>query len=305
MEYVKELDHFELNSTSVITLGKFDGVHRGHRKLIGRVKEIGRQKDLKTVIFTFDISPQVRMGAMKASMLMTNRERYNILRSMGVDTLVECPFTDTVRNMEAEEFVRSILIGQLHAAAIVVGADFHFGRGRSGNPEFLRRMGRQCGFAVEVLAKEKDGERDISSSYIREELTAGHMEKVGNLLGNPYFISGKVIHGRHLGHSLGFPTINQIPEPDKMLPPRGVYVSMTKVAGKRYQSVTNIGKKPTVKGKEVGVETYLLQCDQNLYGQDAVVEILSYRRPEQKFHSVEELKAQLRRDVRDAQAFFE
>ena len=175
MEYVKELDHFELNSPSVITLGKFDGVHKGHRKLIGRVKEIGRQKDLKTVIFTFDISPQVRMGAMKASMLMTNRERYNILRSMGVDTLVECPFTDTVRNMEAEEFVRSILIGQLHAAAIVVGADFHFGRGRSGNPEFLRRMGRQCGFAVEVLAKEKDGERDISSSYIREELTAGHI----------------------------------------------------------------------------------------------------------------------------------
>ena len=100
MEYVKELDHFELNSPSVITLGKFDGVHRGHRKLIGRVKEIGRQKDLKTVIFTFDISPQVRMGAMKASMLMTNRERYNILRSMGVDTLVECPFTDTVRNMD-------------------------------------------------------------------------------------------------------------------------------------------------------------------------------------------------------------
>mgnify|MGYP004449588721 CR=1 FL=1 len=304
MDYIKNLNHFKLNRSSVITVGKFDGIHKGHRKLISRVKEIGRQRGLKTVIFTFDISPQIRVSTMKESMLMTNQERYNILYSIGVDMLVECPFTDSVQNMEAEEFVRSIMIEQLHASVIVVGSDFYFGRERSKNSEFLCRIGREYGFVVEVLEKEKDGERDISSSYIREELTGGHMEKVEQLLGHPYFIKSKILYGSYLGHSLGFPTINQIPASEKMLPPRGVYVSVTKVAAKWYHSVTNIGKKPTVQGRNVGVETYLFQCDQNLYGREAVVEILSYRRPECKFHSLEELKAQLRRDLQDAQDFF-
>ena len=305
MEYVKKLDDFELKGQSVITLGKFDGVHRGHKKLIHRVQKIGREQGLKTVIFTFDVSPQARMGAIKAGMLMTNQERYQILKAMGLNVLVECPFTDAVRNMTAEDFVKDILMKRLHGAAIVVGADFHFGQGRSGNPEFLCRMGRQLGFEVEVLAKEKDGDREISSSYIREELTAGHMEKVNDLLGKPYYISGKILHGRHLGHSLGFPTINQIPEQGKLLPPKGVYISRTRVAGQCYQSITNIGKKPTVRGKEMGVESYLFQCSKNLYDQEACVELLSYRRPEQKFNSTEELKSQLYRDVQDAREYFE
>jgi riboflavin kinase/FMN adenylyltransferase len=303
LEYIKELEAIRTDIPSVVTLGKFDGVHRGHRKLIGRVLELGRQHGYRTVVFTFDISPQVRMGSAKANMLMTNEERRLFLKKMGVDVLVECPFTDQVRNMEAEDFVDQVLCGKLKMACAVVGTDFHFGRGRRGNPEFLRRTGLQNGFSVEILQKEKEGARDISSTYIREELEAGRMEQVNRLLGYPYFICGKIVHGRHKGHSFGYPTINQIPAPEKLLPPWGVYVSRTRIGGKTYNSVTNIGKKPTVKGKEVGAETYLFGCSENLYGQEARVELLSFQRPERKFESVEALIAQLHRDAEEAEEY--
>lgn len=303
MEYINSIDAIQLHKPGVVTLGKFDGVHRGHQKIIHRVQEIGRQEGYRSIVFTFDVSPQVQMGARKAQMLMTNRERREILHSMGVDLLVECPFTDQIRNMEAEDFVADVLLGRLGAKAIIVGADAHFGRGRRGNPDFLLKMGRQCGFGVEVIEKERDGGRDISSSYVREELAAGHMEKVNELLGYPYFISGCVVHGRHLGHDLGFPTINQVPELGKMLPPRGVYISQTRIEGRLYRGVTNIGTKPTVKGKEMGVETHLFDCSQNLYGKAATVQLLSFRRPEQKFSSREMLVQQLRRDIQDAREY--
>ena len=301
MEYVKRLEDIKVKKSGVVTLGKFDGVHRGHRKLIERVLQIGKKEDCETAVFTFDVSPQVRMGSAKAKMLMTNEERRSLLKEIGVDLLVECPFTEAVQNMEAEEFVEKVLIGRLRMKYAVVGTDFHFGRGRRGNPEFLRRMGKEMDFSVEIVQKEKDGSRDISSTYVREELEAGRMENVRRLLGYPFFVSGKIVHGRHKGHSFGYPTINQVPEPEKLLPPWGVYTSRTRVGGKLYNSVTNIGKKPTVRGKELGAETYLFDCDENLYGLEARVELLSFQRPERKFESEQALMAQLRRDAEEAQ----
>ncbi len=303
MEYINSIDAIQLHKPGVVTLGKFDGVHRGHQKIIHRVQEMGRQEGYQSIIFTFDVSPQVHMGDRKGQMLMTNRERREILHSMGVDLLVECPFTDQIRNMEAEDFVTDILLGRLGAKAIIVGTDAHFGRGRRGNPDFLLKMGRQWGFHVEIIEKERDGGREISSSYVREELAAGRMEKVNDLLGYPYFISGCVVHGRHLGHALGFPTINQIPDPGKMLPPKGVYISQSRIEGRLYRGVTNIGTKPTVKGKDMGVETHLFDCSQNLYGKAATVQLLSFRRPEQKFSSQDLLVQQLRRDIEDAREY--
>ena len=183
MEYVKRLEDIKVKKSGVVTLGKFDGVHRGHRKLIERVLQIGKKEDCETAVFTFDVSPQVRMGSAKAKMLMTNEERRSLLKEIGVDLLVECPFTEAVQNMEAEEFVEKVLIGRLRMKYAVVGTDFHFGRGRRGNPEFLRRMGKEMDFSVEIVQKEKDGSRDISSTYVREELEAGRMENVRRLLG--------------------------------------------------------------------------------------------------------------------------
>lgn len=304
MRYIRKTLEFEAEKPSAVTLGKFDGVHRGHMRLINRILEIGKKDDLETVIFTFDISPQVRLGQKKPQMLLTNQERREHLYKRGIQTLIECPFTPEVMNMEAEEFIQKILVEKLRVRTLVVGPDFHFGHGRRGTPEMLERMGKEYGFSVEVLPKVMDGGREISSTYIREELARGNMEKVNELLGYPFTIPGEVVRGRQLGRTMGIPTINQIPGEDKMLPPRGVYASRTKIVGKEFYGITNIGVKPTVLEKFVGVETYLFDCDLNLYGECAQVELYHYQRPEQKFDSVDALKCQLKRDTRHGKEYF-
>ena len=304
MEYIQEVEQYTGTERCVVTLGKFDGVHKGHRKLISRVKEIARDHGWKTAVFTFQVSPQVCMGARRPKMLMTNEERREILRELDVDLLFECRFTEKIRSMEPEDFVREILLDRLRVSAVVMGTDFHFGKDRKGDSEVMRQLGEKYGFLVEILPKEKYRGKEISSSYIREELAQGHMEKITELLGQPYFITGEIVHGRHLGHSLGFPTINQIPDPVKMTPPWGVYYSRTLVAGRWYQGISNIGIKPTVGGTAVGLETYLFDCTLDLYGQMARVELLSFRRPEEKFADINELKEQMDRDIQAADNYF-
>ena len=304
MEYIQELDEYNGTDPCVVTLGKFDGVHKGHRKLIARVKEIAREHGWRTAVFTFQVSPQVCMGARRPKMLMTNEERKEVLRELDVDLLFECRFTEKIRAMEPEDFVREILLERLHVSAVVMGTDFHFGKDRAGNSEVMKQMGEKYGFLVEVLSKERYQGKEISSSYIREELALGHMEKIAELMGQPYFITGEIVHGRHLGHTLGFPTINQIPDPVKMTHPWGVYYSRTLVAGRWYPGISNIGMKPTVGGTAVGLETYLFDCSLDLYGQTARVELLSFRRPEEKFADIDELKEQMDRDIQAADLYF-
>ncbi|QOV18299.1 bifunctional riboflavin kinase/FAD synthetase [Blautia liquoris] len=304
MEYIKNTLNFETRSPSVITLGKFDGVHLGHRKLINRILEIGKRDGLLTVIFTFDASPQVTLGYRKPQTLLSNEERRQRIESFGVDTLIECPFVPQIRNMEPEEFITQILVKKLQVKAVVVGSDFHFGKNRRGNPFMLSQMGKKYGFAVEVLNKVKDGGREVSSTYIREELLEGHMEKVHMLLGYPYMIIGDIIHGHKLGRQIGMPTINQVPKPEKLLPPRGVYASVARIDGQEFYGVSNIGIKPTVQEKFVGVETYLFDCDLDLYGKEACVCLLHYQRPEVKFDSIEELRIQMNKDKEIGKKYF-
>lgn len=304
MRYIRKTLNYEAEMPSVITLGKFDGVHRGHMRLINRILEIGKKDDLETVIFTFDVSPQVSLNQKKPQMLLTNEERRKRLHRQGIHTLIECPFVPEIRDMEAEDFIRKILVKNLQVKALVVGPDFHFGHGRRGTPEMLDRMGKEYGFTVEVLDKVMDGDREISSTYIREELSKGNMEKVNELLGYPYTLTGEVIHGHQLGRTIGVPTINQIPGEGKLLPPRGVYASRTRIAGKEFHGITNIGIKPTVLEKFVGVETYLFDCDMDLYGEKAKVELYHYQRPERKFESVDALKMQLQKDEKRGKEYF-
>ena len=304
MEFVTDIREYTSDRPCVVTLGKFDGVHRGHRKLIGRVWRLARANGWKASVFTFDIPPQVSLGRRPMLQVMTNAERRALLRDMNMELLVECPFTPEIRSMEAEQFVRLFLLDRLHVKAVVVGSDFRFGKDRKGTPELLEKMGEKYGFSTEVIPKEQYEGEDISSSLIREEIRKGNMEKAAELLGYPYFISGDIVHGRHLGHSLGFPTINQLPEEKKLLPPNGVYVSRTKIGGKMRQGVSNVGVKPTVSGTSMSVETYLFDCSEDLYGQAARVELLSWRRPEQKFGSLEELKNAIDRDIQDADRWF-
>lgn len=304
MKIIQDLTDFEIEGESVITLGKFDGVHRGHRKLICRVCERAKQESRKAVVFTFSVPPQVSMGERAPYMLMTNDERRNFLRRMNVDVLVECPFTEALRIMEPEKFVQEILQDRLHMKGCVTGTDFRFGKDRKGTPAFLKTLGEKKGFYTEILPKELEDGKEISSSRIRQEVQEGDMEETQKLLGYAYSVSGEIVHGRHLGHTLGFPTINQIPPSEKLLPPRGVYFSRTEVAGKVYQGISNIGVKPTVDGSVLGIETYLFDCSLDLYGMEARVELLHFRRREKKFDSLDQLKMQMEKDIASADLYF-
>ena len=274
MYIIKDSFDFTVNHGTVITLGKFDGVHRGHQALIGRVKayaashkSLGRSP--KTVVFTF---------MMNHYTLLTVEERREIIGNMGIDILVECPFVPMIITMEAEDFVRKILVEQMQVCHLVVGEDFRFGYGRRGDVAMLRELGRRYDFTVEVVDKVTDEEGRISSSRVR----------------------------RRIGRAIGFPTTNLIPDGSKLLPPNGVYFVRTRIGGRDYNGVTNIGTKPTVDGHFLGVETYLYDCDDgtDLYGQKQRVELLHFSRPEKKFSNIDDLKAQIAMDRENGAVYF-
>ncbi|MCI5700392.1 MAG: bifunctional riboflavin kinase/FAD synthetase [Lachnospiraceae bacterium] len=295
MKRIKGTLHFQEDAEHVVTLGKFDGLHRGHQALIERVMTYDRKR-AKKAVFMFDIAPM---------MLLSKKERRLVLENAGIDLLIECPFVPELITMDPELFVRKMLVKQLHAVHLVVGKDFRFGYERSGDVELLKTLGPKYGFTVEVLDKVMDGDREISSTYIREELAKGNMEKVNELLGYEFFVTGEIVHGRRVGRTLGVPTTNLIPPKGKLLPPNGVYTTRTTAGDKTYYGMTNIGNKPTVDGHFIGVETYLFDCDEELYGEQEKVRLQHYLRPEVKFDSLEELKQQLQKDEVAVRAFFE
>lgn len=290
---IRELSGF---GRTAVTLGKFDGVHRGHKKLICRILE-KKAEGLETVIFAFDASRH---------MLYTKEERRERLAKMGIDCLIECPLDEQIRHMTPRAFVKDILVDCLHVAHIAVGEDFRFGYERKGNPQLLLQMGKEEGFTVDVFPKEMDRGREISSTYVREQLNEGNLPKVNELLGDVFFVTGEVLHGRGLGHRKLFPTTNLVPPREKLLPPNGVYVTISDFGEKRFGGITNIGYKPTVGGEEfIGVETYLFHCKENLYGKKSRVYFLEFLRPERKFDSLLQLKEQLKKDIAKGMAYFE
>ncbi len=297
MRYYNKLEDIIQEKNTVITLGKFDGIHRGHQKLLNEVHRLSHEKDLQTVLFTFDVSPQTRIGKRDYCVIVTNSEKKELVEKFGIDIMIECPFTDQVRNMEAEAFVEDILVNRLKAKALVIGDDFGFGKGRKGTPEFLKAGEKKYGYTVDIIEKEKDGDRDISSTYVREELIKGDIEKANELLGYRFFVEGEIIHGMHIGTGLGFPTINIVPDKEKILPPNGVYATITEVEGREYHSITNIGVKPTVDGKTLGVETFIYDFEGSLYGKKAYIKLLKFIRNEKKFASIDELKKQVDKDI--------
>ena len=297
MEYLTIRDgQFPKLGNSAVTMGKFDGVHRGHRKLIRRILQEKEETGAPAVVLAF-VSDK--------KMIFTKAERRDLLERMGVDYLLECPLDDRIKHMKAENFVRQVLVGDLHISRAVVGEDFHFGYERKGTPEFLEKYGRRAGFDTEILSKEMDGDRKISSTYVREELIRGNMEKTAELLGCDFYVSGTVEHGRGMGHRTFFPTANIIPPQEKLLPPNGVYITVSGFGAEVYPGITNVGYKPTVGEDFIGVETFLFNCEKNLYGRNCTVQFKKFLRPEHKFSSFEALKAQIARDIEKGRKFFQ
>lgn len=302
IELTKEYtpDEFIINRKSAIAIGKFDGVHKGHEKLLAKLKEFGSH-GYTTVVFTFDGSLTEFFTGKKSGVLSTKKEQEEILRDLGIDVLARYPVNADSVAVSPADFVRDYLVAKLNAGVIIAGYDCSFGAKGAGDVALLKEMGKQHDFEAFVIDKvvEEGSNIEISSTYVRSEVLKGEMEHVTRLLGEPYSICGRVAHGRKLGKAvLSMPTVNLIPEPEKLLPPFGVYYSRVHVGTNIYRGITNIGRKPTVNDTlAVTAETYIYDFDDDLYGEHIKVDLLGFKRPEMKFASIEELKKQMRQDM--------
>ena len=297
MKYISKTLDFQIKEPTAVTLGKFDGLHRGHELLMNTVLEYSKNENVASVAFTVDIPPRNKVEEIVANVLTTNEEKQYIFEQRGIDYLIECPFTVEVMSMEPKAFIEWIARA-LNMKYVVVGDDFRFGYNRSGDYQTLQQYESEFGYKTIVLDKLKDSNRDISSTYVREKIADGNIKKANQLLGYRYFIKSEIVHGKKLGRRIGIPTINMILPADKLLPPNGVYVTEVLVDGHSYMGVTNVGCKPTVSSENiVGVETYIDNFNQDIYGEKIVVSFIDFIRPELKFSSVDELKEQMLSDI--------
>lgn len=302
MKCIRSTTEFRIDADTAISLGKFDGLHTGHKLLLDCLLQ-QKLRGRKTVVFSFDVPPRQRLEQTKQLVLTTNEEKAAMLERMGVDYFIECPFTEEMMHMSAEDFL-AMLVERFHVKYIVAGKDFRFGHNRRGDYKMLQSLSRVYAYEVVILEKKRWESREVSSTFIREEIMAGNMEAAEALLGYPYFIEGEVIYGRQLGRTIGVPTVNLQPQPEKLLPPFGVYVARVWIGEQMYYGVANVGRKPTVGEKNpIGVETHILDFHGNLYGNCIRVEFLHFVRAERRFPSVETLKRQLQNDIETARRY--
>ncbi|MCM1045877.1 MAG: riboflavin biosynthesis protein RibF [Candidatus Gastranaerophilales bacterium] len=300
MEIITGTDNFYLEKETAVAMGKFDGVHIGHRRLLEEI--LGqREKGLAACVFTFEPSPAVLFGLGDGRVLTTREEKRLLFERMGVDVLIEYPLSDRTAGMSPEDFVTNVLAGQVNARFVAAGTDLSFGAKGRGDAALLTQMADSFDWEVKIIKKICLDGQEVSSSLVRGRLEQGDMALVERLLGMPYPIVGTVIAGNRIGRTLGFPTINLLPAPNKLLPPNGVYLSDAVCRGRRYQALSNIGCKPTVSEEmAVGVESYLYDFSEEVYGEQVEVYLRAFRRPEKKFDSLEALKEQLAQDIRQA-----
>ncbi|MBP3620364.1 MAG: bifunctional riboflavin kinase/FAD synthetase [Lachnospiraceae bacterium] len=281
-------ENANLNNTAV-ALGKFQGLHKGHMLLIGEVLRLSYEEDLNSVVFTIDMPQE------KAINLPV--ERYHILEDCGIDYNVSCEFSKEFASMSPREFVENILINKLDAKYVVVGTDFRFGNKRAGDVSLLKSYGEEYGFFVVAIDKLAIDDIIVSSTYIRELISVGNMKAVSRYMGRDYFINGKVMRGKQLGRTIGFPTANIIPDSSKLLPPFGAYYTEVEVEGSIYKAITNVGNNPTIdENNHITVEANIIEFSDDIYDKDITIYFIDFIRGEMKFTDIEELKKQLEID---------
>lgn len=300
MLYFDDITEYD-GAECAIMLGKFDGLHTGHRALL---KEMRRNCGLlRKTILTFDA-----MQYSERRELFTKREKRLICEEAGLDAYLNVPFTDKIRRMPPKDFLKDFLVGKCHAKQIYVGENWRFGYNRTGNTGLLKETGPELGIEVFVLPETvSENRKPVSCTDIRSFITDGRTEEAALLLGSPYFVAGSTKPGRRLGTKMHFPTLNLYPEAGKLLPKNGVYITETRIGGRLYPSVTNVGTKPTVTDDlQVVVETHLLdeKAGEIGYFTDIAVYFRRMLREEKRFVSVEELSAQIGRDKTSASEFF-
>jgi riboflavin kinase/FMN adenylyltransferase len=299
MQVEEELARFSPEKDMLITVGVFDGVHLGHRYLISNLVSRAKQQGLLSGVVTFKQHPRELLSPhSRPSYLTTLAEREQLLKREGVDMVIALSFTRELADLTAREFA-SLLKKYLRLRGLVIGPDFALGKNREGNITTLSALGSEMGFTVtSVEPKKLDGEV-ASSTAIRNALSDGNMQKVTRLFGHPFSLQGKVTTGEHRGVGMGFPTANIDVDAQQALPPDGVYATWAYVEGKKYQSMTNIGRRPTFGAhNKRTIEVYILSYDQEIYGKDLKIELVERLRGEKKFENVEALKKQIAEDVK-------
>jgi riboflavin kinase/FMN adenylyltransferase len=295
-----EMRRGSLDRPLALVIGKFDGVHRGHQALIRRLQEEAATRGLATGAVVLHPSPITVLRPGTPALYITGLdERIDLLYELGLDTVVPVTFTSELAQSSAEEFARC-LREDLQMALLVAGPDLALGRGREGTPERMRELGKQLGFEVVIVPFESLGAEKIGSRAVHEALAAGNVREVARLLGRPFSLSGPVVKGAMRGRTIGIPTANIAIGADRELPASGVYATRAHLGDHSYCSVTNIGRRPTFDDGAPSVETYILDFDADIYGQELRVDLISMLRGEAKFDSVEALKTQIAHDVEAA-----
>lgn len=292
----------------VIALGFFDGVHLGHGALLRRVREVATQKGYIPAALTFDHHPKDLIpGAERVPLINTPEDREGLMRGLyGMEEVIVLPFDAHMRDMNWRDFVTELLVGQYDAAHLVAGHDFHFGRRGEGDPERLRALCSELGLGCDIIGKvELDGVT-VSSTYIRELIGGGELERAARFLGHPHVLSGPVVHGKQLGRTIGIPTSNLIVPEGVLMPRFGVYATRVWVGETPYLAVTNVGVRPTVEDSHrVTVEPWILDFEGDLYDREIRVEFYKRLRPERKFASIEELRRTILKNADETRAYFE
>ena len=304
MRVFESLDFSEKFVNPVLTIGNYDGLHLGHRRIIGRIQEKARDLNGTSMLMTFHPHPLTILRPDKCIGLITPLHvKKRLIEEAGIDVLIIIPFTDDFRHITPEAFVANLLVKKLGIKGLIVGYDFKFGKEGKGNVEFLAVHSTEYGFFFEIQgAITFDGEK-IGSNRIRKMIQEGDVGKAALHLDRPYMIEGTVVKGDGRGRTIGFPTINLKTE-FPLIPKRGVYITDVDVGGKRYPAVTNIGYNPTFDGQSLTIETYILDFSGDLYDQEIALYFLERIRDEVRFSSVDELKERIWKDVDTARKYF-
>jgi len=295
---VQSISNYDKKHLTAITIGTFDGVHIGHRKILEHLINDAKKTGLRSTVLTFFPHPRmVLQKDTKISLLNTIQEKIKILERIGLDYLIIHPFTLEFSRLSSTEFVRDILVNELKAKKIIIGYDHRFGRNRNANIQDLFAFGNTFNFEVEEIAAQEIDDVSVSSTKIRNALLEGDIKTANQYLGYNYMLTGDVKKGKGLGRQLNFPTANLlIAEEYKLIPKNGVYVVKSILNDKLYYGMMNIGFNPTVDGSSKSIEIHFFDFNADLYEQNIQVDILERIRDEHKFNSLEELKAQLLKD---------
>lgn len=297
MDIIKSIWDVNNVEESVVTIGKFDGLHNGHKVLIKKAVESSKKRRIKSVVFTFANHPANYFNNHSVKNIITDKDKMKKLNYLGIDIVVNIPFDEKMTNISADDFARKILKEKLRAKKVIVGHDFTFARNKEGNAKLLKLLGAKYNFKVEVVKPVKINNIRVSSTYIRNLIAEGSVNKVKEYLGRNYQLEGKVIKCKQLGRTIGFPTANMKIENEMLVPKCGIYATKVYLNGKTYFGATNIGYNPTVEGKDLSVETNILDFNEDIYGKTIKLEFLERIRDEKKFYSLEELKSQLKIDI--------